>query len=654
MNAIVVRLQDLPGLEKIDASKMSSAEVEAAVRRCFAFFPKSANIRVDGEIVTIELPEAAQVDAAEAVRLCERAGKRAGEGNYRKAVDIYTRALELDPGLLRARRDLAMACVELGEFDQAKDHLVEVLRLDPKDVWSWVVLANHYSKHENDFATAEKFYKRALDIKPNDAWALNGLGALKMERGQPQDALKCFDAAIAAQPKFANAHYAKAMILQSQGELLAAVTALKTLFREAETQDARSAPVFQAARQLVVEVENQLAIKTQPDVFKHVENYRAEVETLSGFPVRVSAEATSDGTTGVAQLAWKHGREYHVIKHTPTAPPVAQHLVAHELTHIRLESLARRESKNKFFALTAASRETAIRSIAGDIRRLEKDGYPPASIEQVTLQLVEGTCRFLFNCSLDVIIEHYLRERIPDLRHAQFVSLGKMADEAARSTMNPEVRKLTPRKILEATTALNGAYAILLDEFNERATNFAAVYQKQDTFGLSQKLADHWRTRHRQLGPGDEYNLVDEFADMLGLRGWYEWKPDTGAPVSAGATTNEKPEGTTNPELLKEKHPAAVWYLLSALERYDKMPVEKVREIAFEVAQLGRNGLSYTDAEKKYRLDSLPGEEFSGLQLMCLMFAGFKRIAPDQDVGMDLNEPFLTALQLFNEKHTKS
>jgi hypothetical protein len=32
-----------------------------------------------------------------------------------------------------------------------------------------------------------------------------------------------------------------------------------------------------------------------------------------------------------------------------------------------------------------------------------------------------------------------------------------------------------------------------------------------------------------------------------------------------------------------------------------------------------------------------------------LMFAGFKRIAPEHDVGMDLEEPFLTALQLHNK-----
>jgi hypothetical protein len=30
------------------------------------------------------------------------------------------------------------------------------------------------------------------------------------------------------------------------------------------------------------------------------------------------------------------------------------------------------------------------------------------------------------------------------------------------------------------------------------------------------------------------------------------------------------------------------------------------------------------------------------------MYAGFKRIAPEQDTGMDLNEAWITALELFN------
>ena len=135
------------------------------------------------------------------------------------------------------------------------------------------------------------------------------------------------------------------------------------------------------------------------------------------------------------------------------------------------------------------------------------------------------------------------------------------------------------------------------------------------------------------------------------MRDWYEWKPD---PGHHELTAPPSREGTTNPELLKQKHPAAVWHLLSALQRYDKLPLEKVREIAFEIGLLGQQGLDYADPEQKYTLRSLPEEKFSGLQLMCLMHAGFKRVAPEHAVGMELEEPFLTALELFNEKRAAS
>ena len=136
---------------------------------------------------------------------------------------------------------------------------------------------------------------------------------------------------------------------------------------------------------------------------------------------------------------------------------------------------------------------------------------------------------------------------------------------------------------------------------------------------------------------------------MLGLRDWFEWKPDPGTHEVTAAAPRE---GITNSELLRQKHPAAVWHLLSALQRYDKLPVEKIREIAFEIGVVGQRGLDYADPEPKYTLRALPGEKFSGLQLMCLMFAGFKRIAPEHAVDMELEEPFLTALELFQHRET--
>jgi len=56
---------------------------------------------------------------------------------------------------------------------------------------------------------------------------------------------------------------------------------------------------------------------------------------------------------------------------------------------------------------------------------------------------------------------------------------------------------------------------------------------------------------------------------------------------------------------------------------FDSHNPRRVMEITFEVARLGESGLDYANAEKKYTLAAYPGYSFSGLQLMCIMYAGF-------------------------------
>ena len=319
----------------------------------------------------------------------------------------------------------------------------------------------------------------------------------------------------------------------------------------------------------------------------------------------------------------------------------------HELTHLKLESEARKSGKNLFFATTARTRDTAIRSVAGDVRKWEKAGYSEQKITEITLTLVGGLCEFLFNCPLDMLIERHIRDTFQPLHPAQFLSVRKLAIEAQETTKNPEIRRLTPGKIFQASLALNGAYGLFLDKLFHGASEFAAPYRSLENFALSQRLWKHWQERAKNLGPGDEYRLVDEFADMIGLRDWYEWRPD---PGHHEATAEPLKEGTTNPELLKQKQPAAIFYFLDAFKRYETMTPEQVRNVAFEIALLGRNGLDYAVPDEKCELRSLPDRKFSGLHLMCLMFAGFKRVAPEHDVGMDLNDSFLAALSLFQQK----
>jgi hypothetical protein len=49
------------------------------------------------------------------------------------------------------------------------------------------------------------------------------------------------------------------------------------------------------------------------------------------------------------------------------------------------------------------------------------------------------------------------------LKLSQFLYIRKLATEAWDTNNNPEVRRLTPRKIFQASLALNGAYGLFLD-----------------------------------------------------------------------------------------------------------------------------------------------------------------------------------------------
>jgi tetratricopeptide (TPR) repeat protein len=627
------------------------ASITPLVLKQFGFLPQPVMVTVEGDEVVIQYPEESTAAQAEAARLAERAGKRAAEGNYEKAIGILKRALELQPSLHKARRDLAMAYVETGDIDNATNHLIEVLRLDPGDASSWVVLANLYIREKSDKETGEKFLRKALEIAPNDAWALNSLAAVCHKCGKTDEAISLFEHAIQSNPDFANAYYGEALAFDSAQKPDAALETLHRMFTQAKMQDARSKPVYDGARQLFGKLQVDLAQRNESETFKLVQNYKAGMETLSGYPVRIQEENFESKIGATIQMAWKHKRDFHLLKiRAAYPPPLVSHLESHELTHLKLEAEARRAGRNLFFTTSAQTRETAIRSFAGDIRKWEKAGYSEQKITGLTLTLVNGLCEFLFNCPLDMLIERHLRATFKPLQPAQFLSVRIMANEAWQTSSKPEVRQFTPRKILLASLALNGAYALFLDDLFRGASEFAAPYRREETFGLSQKLWQHWQERAKNIGPGDEYRLVDEFADMTGLRDWYEWRPD---PGHHEATAEPLKEGTTNPALLKDKQPAAIFYFLDAFKRFDAMTPEQVRAVAFEIALLGRNGLDYAAPDEKYELRALPDRKFSGLHLMCLMYAGFKRVAPEHEVQMDLNEPFLTALQMHKNGEDK-
>ena len=155
-----VRLVDVSAVKALDLTRATDAEIIERLRQVFDFLPKETRIEMVEGVVTIDIPDSADQDKSEADRLHIRATQRAKQGEYRKAVGIWERVVELDPTNVEARRNLGMAYVELQETDKARENLVEAAVLDPKDAWSFVVLGNILAK-ENDWGGGALFQASA-------------------------------------------------------------------------------------------------------------------------------------------------------------------------------------------------------------------------------------------------------------------------------------------------------------------------------------------------------------------------------------------------------------------------------------------------------------------------------------------------------------
>jgi tetratricopeptide (TPR) repeat protein len=95
----------------------------------------------------------------------------------------------------------------------------------------------------------------------------------------------------------------------------------------------------------------------------------------------------------------------------------------------------------------------------------------------------------------------------------------------------------------------------------------------------------------------------------------------------------------------------AVFYLLDAMRLFSGKSLDSVREIAFEIGLQGHYGLDINDPKETHVLRSLPGRTFSALELLCIMYVGFKRVEPGIDIGVDLSQ-FISTLELKNGMNT--
>ena len=401
----------------VDLTALPPDEAIERIKQLYGFWGPLIDVRIEDGVAVIELPDAQASMAGSALDKIRQAAKAGRSGRYREAAALYEDALRLLPQHTEARRELAMVQMELGQPAAAKQNLIRVLQLDPRDAWAYLILGNLYYKHEHDGGSAERYFATAVDLAPDDSYVLNSYGGLLAERGRYAEAQAMFERAIAAQPGHPNPYLGLAMVARKQGDEDAALSALERLFAQpgedtgAAAADARSEPVYAEARRSYAALRARRAERLAGEAAAELQAALAAYTARTGIAIHVKADPAlkSDAKT---ELAWRYGRPYHVILHAREG--ANSHLVAHEFAHILLDAALRAEGVNKLFADNDETRRRALGAVDKDVRKIQaRRKLPPADMARLVDGMLQSLTSQLFNTPLDLFIERRLYAEFP-------------------------------------------------------------------------------------------------------------------------------------------------------------------------------------------------------------------------------------------------
>jgi len=520
------------------------------------------------------------------------------------------------------------------------------------------MMGNIISKHKNDIPLAMKYYDQALAISPDDYITLTNIGGSLLQLGRIEEGLRYFEISYELAPNYPNTTMGLAKVAEMKGENEKAFSwAVATL----KNTDANN-PLYKHSCNLILSLSNTLLSEINDKAI--LEEYLLKIESKSTLPIQIIPDETIP-TAAKIEYAENYNRDVHLIKYKSQYPAVT-HLIMHELVHYDLVLQARDagENINKLFTANAGNKEKFTRDFDSNLKRLESMGLTEGSLTNYRDSLFNGLNQQIFNCPIDLFIEDFLYYKFPKLRPLQFLSLDGLIKEGIKAVTDKS-SNLVPKEILNVSKILNMVSALQIKDLF--GMNYIELFNAtKSQIDLAQKFYNEFLGMKLSKTPGVEYNLVQNWANRLNVNSYFELvfedefksrsnledliKKIQDDPLSQNSPVSDdalkKPLSFTDPA----GKMAVTMYCLDALQTFDGMAKDKIKETAFEIGMLGTAGIDPFNKEKKYHLASIPGKTFTGLHLLSFMYVAWQIIDPTLPTNLDFKSEYEMAKQMFHSK----
>jgi Tfp pilus assembly protein PilF len=594
-----------------------------------------------------------EIEFQKAIAFCEK-------GNFVDAKPILEKLIKQDPTNSECHRILGQIYSDEGNQEEAINFLIHALRWDSKNAYALLMMGNIFAKFRNDTETAMKYYDQALVAKPDDNITINNIGGNLMQQNKYAEAKKYFEKALLLDNKYPNTVYALALVAIEEGDANSAFYS----FIQTAKNSAKNDFFYKKGIEGAIEVANNIfSTNTGKNIFR---KYRVYLEQKSGFEIDIIKDE-SIATAAKIEFAENHDRQKHIIKFKDTVVAF-EHLIMHELVHLDFVLDAQDEENNLLFVTTQQHQNLFLKKVEPSLKKLKQKGISEQGLTNFGAGLFSGMVSLIFNSPIDLFIEDVLFKNYAELRPYQFVSLLNLVQDGLKAVTDKQVLAITPSDIISSTKTYNLLGAMQLRDLY--AIDFISEYKATKVeLETASKFYKEFIEYKDDKKPGEEYELVQNWADDLKLNQFFELIGENQYRQRSNIDTfiddlNKDPFGSEEKDPIKEKkmetfleqqkviglNMAVVMFMGGAMEFFADKSKDEIKKIAFEIAMQGTQG--YDPNVNNYKLSSMPNKDFSGYQILAYYYVSWSIAIPEMlgQLQLPFEEEYKLALTMFKPK----
>lgn len=552
--------------------------------------------------------------------------------------------------------------------EKAYDELIESLRCDPQNIWALVLMGNLLTREMKDVDHAKEYYDKVLEYYPDNAIAINNIGATFMERKDYEGALPYMEKVMAIDDTYANSYYGLALCYYKLGRLEDAFeTCHKGVLKSSDRPE--NPAVREELVKLFITVAREYSDKTNyQNVWKGIKD---ELEAVDHVNIRITEDR---GLSVHAKLEYAPLRaaKEHVIRYNPQKDFV-EHLFIHEMMHLKMSQQDTKADNAKVVISTEATRK-AFRKRYINYMKKKHSNVSSQELDKVMAHLADGLGLQLLNCPLDLFVEHYIYTDYKIVHPIQLLSLFHMEQDNINAVKQAASNGFFPRELVYANKVMNLVTSLHFKEMY--GINLIGQYHPtRQELEHAKDLYEEFKAYVDTYKAGDEYEMLEYFVQSFNMENLVEIIDEK--QVTAGMKSDMSIESDlkdlADKALSAEDADAAnayfalnhqdgadpaetmmmTMYMLGAMEYFDKLEPQDVHRIALEIAMVGVTGIH---PQKKYSIKSIPEKEFGGYELLAYYYVSWARAIPEkvEHLGLPFATAYESALQLYNKKYGKS